>query len=140
MACRMRLWNPEWTNITTTHDIYKADVHSKKSPVYIEIMYNGTCSANATEIGAAADSAKDGTTTPFKLVIVSSSADDTDNAAKDVRAVRVIGISVPGNGATIAAATGFVDPDWANKQVYSIEEIKMNGTTDVYSTRFWINK
>jgi hypothetical protein len=93
MACRLRLWNPEWTNVTTLNQLRKSDVHGKRSSPYVEIMYFGTASAAAAEVGAAADSAKDGTATPFRLNIVSSSADDTDNSAKDCRAVRVIGVS-----------------------------------------------
>lgn len=141
MANRMRMWNPEYTNITTNlKAIRKDDIHGRR-PVYIEIFYTGTSSTNATEIGAAGDAAKDGTTTPFKLVLVSSSANDADSAAGHVRKVRVIGVSVPATAAdaTIAAATGTVDQNWANgMEQYTLEEISMNGSTDVYSQRFWI--
>jgi len=142
----MRLWNPEYTNLDVTDEtvrkqIFKADIHGKQNPVYIEIMYSGASSANATEVGGAGDSAKDGTATPFKLVVVSSDANDTDATTGDARKIRVIGISVPviATDSTIAAATGTVDPNWANgKEAYSIEEISLSGTTDVYSQRFWI--
>jgi hypothetical protein len=140
MACRVRLWNPEWTNVTTLNQLRKSDIHGKRSSPYIEIMYTGTASAAAAEVGGAADSAKDGTGTPFRVNIVSSSADDTDNAAKDCRAVRLIGVSAANaSSTTIASATtGRVVDDWATNHQYTVEEIRTNGTTDVYSTRFWI--
>jgi hypothetical protein len=140
MACRLRLWNPEWTNVTTLNQLRKSDVHGKRSSPYVEIMYFGTASAAAAEVGAAADSAKDGTATPFRLNIVSSSADDTDNSAKDCRAVRVIGVSAANASATAisSATTGRVVDDWATNNQYTVEEIRTAGTTDVYSTRFWI--
>lgn len=137
----MRLWNPEYTNVTEKKELFKPDIHGRTTEPYIEIFFSGTSNANATEIGAAADSAKDGTTTPFKVNVVSSSADDTDAADKDVRKVRLIGISVPVyKGVTVTATAGIVDPDWANgKEAYTVEELNMNGTTDVYSQRFWIH-
>jgi hypothetical protein len=135
------MWNPEYTNITTNlKAIRKDDVHGRR-PVFIEIFYTGTSSTNATEIGAAGDAAKDGTTTPFKVNVVSSSANDADSAAKHVRKVRIMGVSVPAMAAdsTIAATTGTVNQSWANgMEQYTLEEVAMNGTTDVYSQRFWI--
>lgn len=146
MACRMRLWNPEYTNLDVTDktirkQVYKNDVHGYKH-IFVEIMYSGTSNANATEVGGAADSAKDGTATPFKINVVSSDVNDTDATTGDARKVRLIGISVPADAtdSTIAAATGTVDRDWANgKEEYTVEEISLNGTTDVYSQRFWIH-
>lgn len=141
MACRMRLWNPEWiSSAIDPKEVRKPDVHGK-TPTYIEIIYKGTSSADATEIGGAADSAKDGTGTPFKINVVSSDANDTDATTGDARKVRVIGISVPcdPSDTTIASSTGTVDPLWdSGKEVYTIEEINLSGTTDVYSQRFWI--
>jgi hypothetical protein len=142
----MRLWNPTYTNIDITtkanrRTIYKTDVHGNMH-TYVEIFYTGASNANATEVGGAADSAKDGTATPFKINIVSSDANDTDATTGDARKVRLIGISVPATSAdsTIAAATGTVDPNWANgKEEYTVEELNLAGATDVYSQRFWIH-
>ena len=138
----MRLWNPEYTNLSAAEkkEVYKADVHGRMQP-YIEIFYSGTSSANATAVGGAADLAKDGSTTPFKVNVVSASANDTNTSAGHVRKVRIIGISVPcvAGDATIAAATGTVDPNWSGQEAYTVEQINMAGATDVYSQRFWIH-
>ena len=117
MARKLRLFNPEWNNLTDATAITKKDVHGKY-PIMFHLSYWGAASDNATEIGGAADADKDGTTTKYQLVVVSSSANDDDGATKHVRAVAVIGISAP------TAATG-------TDAVYSVEEFRMNGTSDV---------
>lgn len=121
MACKVRLYNPEWNNLTID-DVKRKDVHAKY-PTMFHISYNGAASDAAAELGAAADAAKDGTTTKFQVVVVSSNALETDGATKDVRAVCVVGISAP----TITSTDA----------VYSVEEFRMNGTTDVTSTRYY---
>ena len=70
MACRMRIWNPEWYSPAINVDeIIKKDIHGKSDTI-IEIMYTGASSATATEVGAAADSVLDGTTTPVNIIVV----------------------------------------------------------------------
>lgn len=129
MACTVRLWNPEWKSpAIPDKEVNKMDVHGKNA-TYIEIMYTGACSASATEVGAAADSVLDGTTTPVQIIVVSASANDANTAASHVRKVRVIGVSV-------ASATNFVLG--TEKPVYSLEELNMNGTSDVTSTRYYL--
>jgi hypothetical protein len=125
----MRLWNPEWYSSTIPHkQVIKAGVHGKNHPT-IEIFYKGTCSANATEVGAAADAAFDNTSVPVQIIVVSASANDTNTSAGHVRKVRVIGVSV-------ASLTNFVNG--SESPVYSLEELNMNGTSDVTSSRYYL--
>lgn len=121
-----RLWNPQWHDCTCM-------IPTKKDkdgnyPMCITISISEAASAVA-EIGTAADSALDGTTTPVQVIVVSSSADDDDGATKHVRKVHLIGLSV-------ASAKNYVlgteDP------VYSVEELSMNGTTNVTSSRYYL--
>jgi hypothetical protein len=124
----MRLYNPQWNNVTDPTLIMKKDVNGKY-PMQIEIFYSAAPSANATEIGSAADSALDGTTTPVQLIVVSSSATDTDTSVGNVRAVHLIGL-------TVASATDYING--VEKPVYSVEEVRMNGTTNVTTTRYYV--
>jgi hypothetical protein len=125
----VRLYNPEWTNLTTQVDtLYRKDEYGK-APTMFEIFYKGTSSADATELGGAADSAKDGTATPFAITVVSASANDTDAANKDVRAIAVIGVSIP-----YADIGKYVNDPTSCTPQYSVEEVRMNGTTDVTPT------
>lgn len=129
MACKMRLWNPEWkSDAIADKDVIKPDVHGK-NPTYIEITYSGASSATATEVGAAADNALDATAIPVLMFNVSSSANDTNTAAGHVRKIRIIGISV---ASSANFQGGTEDP------VFSLEEINMNGTTNVMSTRYYL--
>ena len=129
MACRVRLWNPEWqSSAIGAKELRRNDVHGRND-IYFEIAYKGTSSADATEVGAAANSVLDGTTTPVSLYVVSASASDTDGAAGHVRKVRIIGVSVASANDFIS---GLEDP------VYSVEEVNMNGTTNVRSTRYYL--
>lgn len=55
MTGYMRLWNPDWFSAAISEDeVRKKDVHGRY-PMTLEIRYGGTGSANATQIGAAAD-------------------------------------------------------------------------------------
>ena len=126
MGARVRLYNPEWTNLTTQlGTLYRPDEYGKKAPMF-EIFHKGTSSAAATEIGGAVNSAKDGTTTPFGITVVSSSAEDDDGAAGACRAIAVIGVSIP-----YAKITTFVESNALVQPLYTVEEVRMNGTTDV---------
>lgn len=132
MTGYMRLWNPQWTSSAISQDEWKKkDVHGKY-PIMFEIRYGGTASAAATEIGAAADNALDGTTTPV-LVYVDCAADtDKDASNGHVRKVRIIGLSVANAQDYI---NGVEDP------VYSLEEVNLTaagGTTAVVTTRYYL--
>lgn len=124
MGVKIRLYNPTWKSPAIT-DLHRLDVHGKAN-TYFEIFYFGTASATATELGGAANSIGDGTTTPLQLSIVSAQVTDIDTGAGKVRKVRIIGVSVP----------TLVTP--VSEAVYSVEEINMNGTTDVLSSRWYL--
>lgn len=142
MACRMRMWNPEWYSpAIDRQELFKPDVHGRKSHTYIEIMYSGTNAATTTQVGGAGDAGKDGTAAPFVIVMVSNSGDDdNDLTNKDLRKVRVLGVSCAAKvnpSACAGTETDYID-DWATNNQYSVEEINMNGTADVYSIRYYI--
>ena len=120
-----RLYNPELlidpTDIFNDGKILRdtdPNTHGN-SPMY-EIHWTGATQAGE-ELGTAATSAKDGTTTPYLVNIVSSDvADDWDNLAGAVRSVALVGIttnSIAGDGVVLSGAfTGFdqannTDPD-----------------------------
>jgi hypothetical protein len=84
---------------------------------------------NGAELGTAADSVKDGTTTPFQITVVSSSADDTDSAAKDVRKVAIIGVTVSEADAKALNVS--------NAKL-TVEVVNMNGTGDVTTSRYYV--
>jgi hypothetical protein len=129
MAVRMRIWNPEWySSAIDKNEIIKKDVHGKND-TFIEIFYSGTSSAAAAELGGAADSALDATTTPVQCIVVSASANDTNTAAGHVRKVRIIGISV-------SSAANYLQG--TEDAVYSLEECNMNGTTNVTTSRYYL--
>jgi hypothetical protein len=85
--------------------------HSKKRYLF-DLKIAGATDAAKTEIAAATE-VFDGTSTERYAYVWSDSADDTDNAAKDVRQVTIIGIN----------STGYVS-----------ETVQMNGLTAVKST------
>ena len=127
MAVKIRLYNPEWQSAAIT-DLKRKDVHGNIR-TYFEIFYFGTANAAATEIGGAADTIGDGTTTPFQITVVSAQATDIDTAAGKVRKVRLIGVSV-------SSIQKFLNGEEA--PVYSVEEVNMNGSTDVLSARYYL--
>lgn len=121
-----RLWNPQWHNCS-----YMVPVRKDKDgnyPMAIEISISEIASA-AAEIGTAATAAKDGTTTPFIAIAVSSSASDDSGATDHLQRIHLIGISVSSAANYIL---GKEDP------VYSIEEIVLNGVADVNSVRYYL--
>jgi len=63
-----------------------------------------------------------------KLFVVSSEANDTDATTGDARKVRIIGLSVASKQAEI---NGTETP------IYTVEEINLNGTTHVETTRYY---
>ena len=128
MTGYMRLWNPTWYSAAISVDEHhKKDVHGKY-PMMFEIRFTGSGSATATEIGAAADAALNGTTTPVILYIESAAAGDTI-AGAGVRRVRLIGITV---ASAQAYLNGKEDP------VYSLEEVNMATSAHVCTVRYYL--
>ena len=124
----MRLWNPDWYSPAISEaEVRKKDVHGRY-PMMFEIRYSGVGSATATEIGAAADNALNGTTTPVLLYIESTHATDTI-AGTGVRRVRLIGISV-------ADVQDYLNGEEA--AVYSVEEIDMATSAHTLTTRYYL--
>lgn len=121
-----RLWNPGWTNSTSDNCI-RTNVHGKRRMTF-EIAVREAASAVA-ELGTAADNILDGTTTPVIIYVDSSSATDADIAAGAVRAVHIIGITV----ANVYNYTTGIE-----KPVFSVEEVRTNGTTSVATTRYYL--
>ena len=105
-----------------------------------EIRWTGATQAAAEELGTAATSAKDGTTTPYLVNIVSSDvADDWDNAAGAVRAVALVGISTNSLAGYTKWQRDPNSPDGQRgKPRTTVEVVKTNGTGDVVATRYWI--
>ena len=141
---RKRLYNPQL--LIDPNDIFNGgrilrdnDPDNKFNPMY-EIHWTGSTQAGE-ELGTAPTSAKDGTTTPFLVNIVSSDvADDWDNLAGAVRSVALIGI-------TTNSLAGYLA--WQNfgtstregqdgEPKATVEVVKTNGTADVLSTRYYI--
>jgi hypothetical protein len=141
---RKRLYNPELlvdpNEVLGDHGwlIKQPDPEGNYHPQY-EIRWTGATQAGE-ELGTAPTSAKDGTTTPFQITVVSSDAlDDRDNAAGAVLSVALIGVSVP----SIADYNQWVlDPTTTagkkGKPVSTVEVVAMNGVADVLSTRYYL--
>jgi hypothetical protein len=137
---RKRLWNPELlidpTGLIPNRLVQ--DVNRKHQHIY-EITWKGD-TQSGEELGTAATSVKDGTTTPFQVTVVSSHADDTNATDKDVRAVALIGITTN----SIAGYQAWNDSGLSTREgrdgvpLSTVEVILMNGTSNVLSTRFYI--
>lgn len=127
---KKRLWNPELIidpNGVLPNEL-KQTIRGYNIPTY-SIKWTGTPQIGE-ELGTAADSVKDGTTTPFIITVVSASAlDDRDNAAGAAHSVALVGISV-------SAAEGKA-LDISNAKS-TVEVIAMNGQSDVLATRYWL--
>jgi len=135
---RKRLYNPEL--LIDPNEIFGSngiilranDPKDKFNPIY-EIHWTGATQAGE-ELGTAATTLQDGTTTPFLVNMVSSDvADKRTTAAGAVHSVALIGITCDADG---------VDGDGnyiAGKKTYStVEVVAMDGTTDVLATRLWL--
>ena len=98
------------------------------NPIYY-INWLGATQAGE-ELGTAKTATKDGTTTPYLVNVVSSSAlDDYDDVATSgVRAVAIIGPSVSGTAAYTAGEVPLV----------TVEVLRTNGVADVNSTRYYL--
>ena len=135
---RKRLYNPELlidpNEIfgSSGHILRNADQEGKYKPLY-EIHWTGATQAGE-ELGTAAGSVKDGTTTPFIITVVSSDvADNRSTAAGAVHSVALIGITCDPNG--VDGAGVFIP---GSKTYATVEVVAMNGTTDVLATRLWL--
>jgi hypothetical protein len=130
---KIRLWNPGrdciFGDSSNVLNYLERTINNDDRPRYFEIKWIGTTqAAGPEELGTAADSTKDGTTTPFQITVVSSSANDTNTAAGHVRKVALIGVTVSSIGNFNAGE----DPK------LTVEVVNMNGTTDVTSTRYYL--
>ena len=141
---RKRLYNPEL--LIDAEDIFDDgkilrvnDPNDKFNPLY-EIKWTGTTQVGE-ELGTAATSAKDGTTTPYLVNIVSSDvADDWDNLAGAVRSVALVGVttnSIAGYRAWNEFGTATREGQDGEPKA-TVEVVKTNGTADVVATRYWI--
>ena len=141
MYIRKRLYNPELVIDTNSvlPNLQRNYLHGKNHPVYHIRWFGGTQAGE--ELGTAAASVKDGTTTPFQCVVVSSNvADKRTTAAGAVHSVALIGVTTQSivayqewvrNGTTTTLGE-------AGRPRSTVEVVAMNGTTDVTSTRFFI--
>ena len=141
---RKRLFNPELlidpTDVFDDGKILRnTDDHGRFKPLY-EIHWTGATQAGE-ELGTAATSLKDGTTTPFIVNIVSSDvADDWDDLAGAVRSVALIGVTTNSLAGYLAWNTyGTTTREGQDGRPRStVEVVKTNGTADVLSTRYFI--
>lgn len=127
---KKRLYNPELiidTNSVLGNSLRQQIDGTRRT--FYSIKWTGTPQAGE-ELGTAANSVKDGSTTPFAIVVVSASdSDKRATAAGMVHSVALIGVSV---SKAEAVASDLTNPK------ATVEVITMNGTTDVNSTRMWI--
>ena len=136
-----RLWNPEVfidTNGVITDKCRKA-INGENKPFY-HIKWHGGTQAGE-ELGTAASSVKDGTTTPFQITVVSDQANDSRSvAAGFVHSVALIGVSTESTTAyTEWLANGTTTTlGQAGRPKSTVEVVTMNGTTDVLSTRYYL--
>jgi len=128
---RKRIFNPELVidpDGVLPLGLKNTQIH-KNNPVYY-IHWQGTTQAGE-ELGTAAASVKDGTATAFQVVVVSD--DNTEDkravAAGSVHSVCILGISV--SSATAYSTSG-------EKPLVTAEVVRMLGTTDATSTRFYL--
>jgi hypothetical protein len=131
-----RLWNPDLVidaNNVLPRGARQA-INGDNRPTY-HIKWHGTTQA-AEELGTAAASVKDGTTTPFQITVVSSDVgDNRSTAAGYVHSVALIGIA----GYTAWLNDGITTTDGYNgRPQTTVEVVAMNGTTDVLSTRYYL--
>lgn len=136
---RKRLWNPGVNNIIgddsdVLHSLRRIMPHEPQQRAIrcFEVFWRGT--TEASELGGAATSVFDGTTTPQNIIVVSASASDTDGAAGHVRKVAIIGLAVKDQGAYLKGST---DPGYEKPDLY-VEVVNMNGTTNVTTTLYFL--
>ena len=134
---RKRLYNPEVlvdpTGIFGLNGriLKQQDPEGTLEPMF-EVKWTGATQAGE-ELGTAANSVKDGTTTPFLCTVVSAAVTDINTSIGHVRAVALIGVSV-----TAAELNGDATINRDAKPKTTVEVVLMNGTTDVLSTRYYL--
>jgi len=129
---QIRLWNPgrdciygDETNVLNY--LQRPYMDTGKNLRHFEINWTSVVQAASEELGTAATSDKDGTTTPYQLTIVSTDAKDTV-AGVGARRVAAIGVSVSSIGAYNSG----------EQPKLTVEVIDTKGTTDVLSTRYYL--
>ena len=138
---KKRLWNPEVVvdanNVLPNNMVM--DLDGSKAMKYI-LDWTGASQAAYEEFGTAGDSEKNGTTTPFQITVVSSSASDKRaTAAGMVHSVALIGVSVTDPNIYTAWLTDPTNTEYAGgRPKASVEVVAMNGTSDVLSTRYYL--
>lgn len=131
---KIRLWNPGRDCIygDTSHVLpnylEKPYLNTRKNYRHFEVFWKGATQAAAEELGTAASSVLDGTTTPLQLTIDGAQANDTDAATGDARKIAIIGVSVSSIGAFNAGEAPKL----------TVEVINLAGTTAVTSTRWYL--
>ena len=135
---KKRLYNPELIidpNGVLPNSL-KQTIRGYNIPTYF-IKWTGTPQVGE-ELGTAAGSVKDGTTIPFLANVVSSDvADDRGTAAGAAHSIAFIGISVPSIQAYnqwLAEPSKYYD----SRPKATVEVVALDGTTDVYATRYWL--
>ena len=133
---KIRLWNPGRANIfgdesNCLHGLKRATFHMGKNTnqKYIEILWISATQAGLEELGTAATTDLDGTTTPFLINVVSDDNTQDTVTGDAAQRVAVIGITVSSVGAYVAG----------EKPKQTVEVIDMAGTTDVYSVRYYLH-
>lgn len=126
---KKRIYNPEL--VVDPDDVLPMSLKNTQiqgnNPVYY-IKWVGATQAGE-ELGTAAASVKDGTTTPFQITVVSAGVgDDRGTAAGHVHSVCLLGVSVSSAAAYTAG----------ERPLVTAEVIHMDGTTDVLSTRYYL--
>lgn len=134
---KIRLWNPGRDCIIgdendCLHGLKRATFHMGKNTnqKYIEILWIGATQAGLEELGTAATTDLDGSTTPFLINVVSD--DNTQDIVTGAAAQRVAVI-----GVTVSSIDAFFNKGEIPKQ--TVEVIDMAGTTDVYSVRYYLH-
>ena len=96
---------------------------------HLLIRWHGTMAAAATELGGANAVVLAATTTPVKLRLVSSSANDDSGAADHLQKVSILGVTVQSLGAFVA---GTEDP------ALTIEQVALSGVTPLSTSLYYL--
>lgn len=116
-ACKLRLWDSVNDRIARTYNISQSVIANQNIPYKIlELQYGGELSENETEISLP-ENVCDLSSSPAKVWVVSSSADDTDSATKNVRNITLVGLN--------------------SDNEYTTEVVAMSGITHVQTTTTW---
>lgn len=129
---QIRLWNPgrdciygDETNVLNY--LERPYMDTGKNLRHFEILWISVVQAASEELGTAAASDKDGTTTPYLIFLDTDDAKDTLTGV-GARRVAVIGVTVSSIGAFNAGEVPKL----------TVEVIDMNGIAGVYSKRYYL--